>query len=363
MALFTSIEKPFEAKKRLTLDNLIDYIKSNIININNLDNLNEDICTENSDSENSIVPLKQNMIKLISFLPNNLQTLLNNFLPDMTRIGVLFENDNYNNSLFISILSCLKDDFILCTEQTKKFYVEELQNNLINDIRSKKCKKKQRLENEKIIDNIKNYKINTVIFKLLSNFFNINLIILDIITDEIYCITKINKFKNSIVILMIDENNYEPIFYNNEKIYNYENKLIKFLYDNSHNIQVLFNEEEINNNMNVNEIIENNVDGLNKITECSEANDNDFPDLSDDENKDKNIYNLTTEISETVISNDIIKKLKKKKYNDKLKLKELQEDAILLKIQVVESSLKSNKPKNKTKKKLISEIKNILSNN
>lgn len=133
-SLFTSINRTSQSSKRVTLESLVKYINENIINMkttvdtnsansmNNYDidnNDNNDTDADNdSDSESMFAPLRQNMIKLISVLPLNLQNLLDTFLPDITRIGVMENsiNNKYdikNISLFTSILSCLKDDFIL----------------------------------------------------------------------------------------------------------------------------------------------------------------------------------------------------------------------------------------------------------
>lgn len=432
--LFIGFNSKNNSNKKISLSHLVNYIKENINIINNPylvknDDQESDILPENQVNDIYFSSLQQNTVKQIYKFPTNLNNVFKKFLSDMCRIGVMkynLVNKDNNISLLSSILSCLKDDFILQPCQTQQLYVSQLNNNLISFVNSDKYitfgYKKLGFKQNEIISQMKTYQNTKIILKIIADYFQINIFLLNITTDQLLITNNFNQFKKSILICLLNDNSFEPIFYKNIKNLEPDNDLIKYLYETKfyenlidcteleseneldkyikksyksvgysinerHLLRLLGNEKNKQNqqeNVKIEHPIENDVEGINEIIECSEANDRYIPDLSDDEeiaDKDFNISDYlnkednknkdteSTDMMPELLANNeklktydkfIIDNLKNKSYDEKKrKLDDLQEDAKKLGIPLTVIG-KNGKPKNKTKKDLIVNIKEFL---
>lgn len=383
-------------QKKIGIDDLINYIKQNLHVINNPHTINETV--DVIEEENvSLTHLQQNTVKQLSKLPNNLSNIFKNFIGDMCRIGVMRFNltgrsnegtgCKNNVSLLSSILSCLKDDFILQPCQTQQVYISQLNNNLIGFINSEKYNdlgfNKTDFKQISIISQLKSYQNTKIILRLIAEYFNINIFLLNITTDELSIANDFCKYKKNILIMLLNDESFEPIFFKNNKVLTFDSNLIKHLIStncfnnlidipkfeekivqntNTKNVTYtlrekrllrLLNEQNLKETKTPDYAVENDVEGVNEITESSEACDNIESNLSDSEN-------------DTEPNTDLINKIKKKVYDEKsCKLDELQNDAKLLGIDITITKSGPTgiaKKKNKTKKELCDDINKYLNN-
>lgn len=434
--------------KRISIEDLINYIKENINIINNpyLSRENEqepEVLAESQLNHMYFSPLQPNAVKQIFKFPTNLNNIFKGYISDICRIGVMKYNlvnkdYKYNISLLSSVLSCLKDDFILQPSQTQQLYVSQLNNNLVSFVNSDKyidfSYKRMGFKQNEMISQIKNYQNTKIILRVIADYFQINIFLLNITIDQLMIASEFNQFKKSILISLLDGDSFEPIFYKNIKNLDGNIDLIKYLYETkcyqklidcpelepeneldkylnkrSHKgysvcerqlLRLLENEktkgeQELVIDKKVEHPMENDVEGVNEIIECSEASDRFIPDLSesDDEvaDKDFNIsdylkennknkinnksdYNNdiedTTDMMPELLANNeklkdsgkyLLEHIKNKLSYDerKRKLDDLQEDARLLGIPLTVIG-KNGKPKNKTKRDLIVNIQELL---
>lgn len=432
-------------QKRISMEDLINYIKINInaMNDSHLSNDNEDneVLEIKEADTYTFTALQPNISKQIVKFPNNLNIIFFKYISDMSRIGVMVGNiggkDKYNISLIASVLTCIKDDFMIQQLQTQQLYVSQLNNNLIGFINSNKYSdfryNKMGFKQNDIITQIKFYQNTRIILRILADYFEINIFLLNISTDQLLISNDNNKFKKSILLMLLNDDTFEPIFYKNIKNLNYNQDIIKYLHENkfyqklidcpeiesedgldkymnktpNKNINLTIREKKLlrllnndrtkeninddNNNNNNNELmdqkkqedsiqpIENDVEGINEIMECSEESDRIIPDLSESDNIDVEINKNKSDINssesedtdmlpELLANHEKLKKydeylisqLKAKSYDEsKRKLDDLQYDATLLGISVTIEG-KNGKQKRKTKKELMDDIVEII---
>jgi len=363
--------------KRISLSDLISFIKTNV------DNVQNNIDITDVPKKQIIGSLDFNESSQLSGLKTNLYSCLNNYSTELLRFGVLknsLSKDNINNvSLLSSILTCVKEDFILQQQPTQQIYISQLNNNLSSFVGSDKYTshgyKKIGFKQTDIVMAIKYYQNAKIIWKVVADYFHINIFFIDIANDQILLPNKFNTFKKTIMILIINNDIFEPVLYKNNKfILNLDliNDILKIkpklLFDDAcdddyelkcitkiqkKNIGYSFNEKKIlrllnekpEKNDKPDEVVNNDVEGLNGIVECSETNCENIPDLSDAD--DKNTENIHDEIIRIPIQTKQID-------YKKMKLDELQNEASKLNISITID--KNGKNKKKTKKELIDDI-------
>ena len=265
--------------KRISTDDLINYIKENINTINNptlsnniennyivnnikendidndIDNDIENDIEKDIENGTSLFSLQQGSTGQILNLPINLTNIFNKFMPNMYRLGVMKHNltkDNHNNiSLLSSVLSCLKEEFIQQQNQYQQLYVSQLNNNLITFINSDQykiyCYKKTDLKQNEIMAQIKAYQNNKIVLKILADYFHVNIFLLHIPRDQLLVTNNFNKFKKNILLLSLTDNSFEPIFYKNMKSLDNNIDIIEHLYD-TECYELLFGELEVEDN-------------------------------------------------------------------------------------------------------------------
>jgi hypothetical protein len=398
--------------RKLTIPIIMEFIEKNYNNQNN----------NNLDLEIDFNEMKYNISKNINFMKD----IFN--IENLARIGVLHKFSNnlhFDISLISSVLTLLNKDFLLKNTDEQTIYIKYIYNLLKNNVKHNFNKKNI----NQIIDNLNEYNFTDPIITLLSKILFINIFIIEYTLSEdidtntksitgkeykqqinslviekkqeipkpsknnnfkikLYCDDGYIPYKKNIFLIKLDDNSYEPLFFNNNTIIDYNNEIIK----NLKNIKIY-----TLNNIEENELLSldlnniNNIDNDNKLIELYLKENKNIEkklnirfDISDEkENLEKKKYldnqienNKNLKISlldsptETnnfedqteIIDNngenedtkldiiDVEKSVYNKKDLTKLKLNQLQEKALEHKIDI-----KIGK-KNKTKQQLIDEL-------
>ena len=247
-------------------------------------------------------------------------------------------------------------------------------------------------------DSIKQFKNNRMVLRFLSDYFYINIFLLNVLEDKVYAIypdESFNTFKSSIMLAFHD-GHFEPLVYEDERLWNHEVEPLKKLinvdkqkitvmdvdFSGKSEFQVFkTGSEDLNKYIKLEtedeEEVEQDQDDNNQFDEDFEKKENHELTINDPEDTDvvieeeednKNIFCTKKEIDskkKKKSKGSTAKKEKKKekvsvteKLDPKMKLDELQALAAKYGISL-ESATKTGKSKNKTKAQLIEELKNI----
>lgn len=384
--------------KRISLDELCSFIQNNIINdkhnlIGCVDiNINS---VKQKNIKNTITKLTKlnyyDGVSIIDFLPQNLSKLFNLANNRYLRMGI------YNSSKFTSLLSsvfiCLNRKFQTIIDGSNDVFMsnfinrfkQESQGKLFNDLEYKLLgwTKKQLLQ--ELNDSINNNIISAKVIKYLSDYLHINIFILDLEKDALYYSDyNFVPFKKTLFLLDFGPS-YEPLFTEQNKSFTINDNIINHLINNTDkiclnkitnkhplNFNILYNEnvERYYKNTDKTKKIKKNSDKVlitntsNDVINDSKSDDSDLINAYHDETTINNDNNIVCDLSELETDTNISKKSqnqvkyvwkldKLKEYNIKstMKLKELQDIATELNIDI------KNNTKNKTKNQLIDEIK------
>ncbi|CAH6421391.1 Hypothetical protein KVN_LOCUS247 [uncultured virus] len=218
--------------KRVTLDRLISFVTDNCTHNQNDKDTTFDILSNN----NLIDKLNYKLLKCgesknINDLPENLKAIFDPFIKEIKRFGVLhkLKNKDINVSLFFSILFCLDDTFSENTIEEQEYKILKLRDKLLLDLSSKDLfnnfnYKQNGWKNKDLRDAIKDFKNNKMILRYLSDYFNINIMLLNINEDKIYSIYGgeiFNIFKVNIFLVFYEET-FEPLIFNEKKQWLYD---------------------------------------------------------------------------------------------------------------------------------------------
>ena len=289
-------------------------------------------------------------------LPNKLKSYFDPFIKDLMRFGSLIKYEKFTNvSLYYSILKlcCNTDD--IDNEYHKYLHTfRELLIKYVSNDRTFKGNGYAALgwsKKEIININLVNYESNTVILKLIADYFNINILVLNVADDKLYIMSgneHYDMFRLN-VIISLNNDTFEPLIFNNHCMLDHNSDLIKKLISVHKNIIQLYNVNltDKENDMNHFKI---GVEDLRKYVTISKENE--CNEIAPSET-DLNAY--VTEIETE--KNDVPKI--NINLSSKLKLSELQDIATKLNIVLDKGD---GKKKAKTKVELINDIKNILGN-
>lgn len=146
-----------------------------------------------------------------------------------------------NISLYSSVLHCLDQSFMFknideqfecITSFVLKMCYDIHNDKLIHKYNYHKLDKitiKDAIAN--LLSDINNYRNTNQVLRFLSDYFNINIFVLLLQTDQIFCIygeNKYNKYKKNIIISKNDTV-FEPIFHEHGSYFTFEHKLISNL--------------------------------------------------------------------------------------------------------------------------------------
>lgn len=383
-------------KKRVTLHKLISFILS--FSKENHKDANLDIVFENikSNDEFKFENLKYGEQKNINDFPKQIKNIFDPFIRDFKRIGSrsILPNINSNVSLFFSILNQLNQDFYKMSIEEQASAIVKLRDKLIIHLSTDKIMEFYGYDvlgwsKKDLTNSLVQYKSNKMVLKLLADYFNINIFVLNISEDKLYLLSGnnyYNMFRQNTFLIFFNDN-FEPLMYNNKFLLKYNSEpLKKLIHVDKGFIKLL----SVNFSQNRQEAAELNFkivleDLTNKITN---NNDNtspqskSSPDAVDDVNKYGEVYldesdapiediesnrdkthKPSVEKVESTSKNIFIEKeqpsVVKFNISSKMKLEEIQNIAKKYNIGT-EKTLDTGKKKLKTKTELIDDLQKIL---
>ena len=361
--------------KKVSLSRLIDYIVSFADVSVDIKNENDVIFKNSTTTKNTLKfeLLKCGTTKNINDFPEKLKKIFDPFIKECNRCGTTqtvstSKNENeINLSLYYSILFCLLPEFRKFNEKQQAAYVTKLRDKLIiyassDDIFKKNNYEELEWSKKDVIKMLTQYKSNKVVIKLMADYFNLNIFILNINEDRLYVMSSNDSYDlfRSTIFLSYYEENFEIIGYQNYFILNNESEPIKKLINVDKKIILLLSSSlKQTNNLTFNvkfddltKYLPEKKDDSDQIIMTQEEDTE-----NDQENDYGEIYPTDTEKS-MFTTNDVVQASNKIvfKISTKTKLDELQAIAKKLGIQIEKEDNKTGKKKQKTRNELITEI-------
>ncbi|MBA42909.1 MAG: hypothetical protein CMF62_02730 [Magnetococcales bacterium] len=336
---------------KLSLEQLIEYVAG----------LNGDTIDEYNyiPPDNQIKILKSSEMERITNFPDTLKEYFENFETVIYRYGVkqyfINKKENYNISLYMSLLTLIDSEFLNMLEDQKVTLAKKLHDTVLTDFIAKNLYHEfnyRELGFKKINmkKDLENYIHNDQTLHYISDYFNLNIFIIDIDKQDVniyYGEEKFNRFKMNIFLTSY-KGGFEPLIIENEKLIKYDNPFFEFfINNNSDNFKVLKDKEFKLGSENLSKYIptetveETSKEEISK-DENSEVS-NKFDEILDTEldDSDSVCSALTEENDETFIE-----------VNMSMTVKKLQEIAKNHNIDITAGILKNGKSKYKTKKEL-----------
>ena len=346
----------------ITINQIISYLS------------NKSLTNSNENINNSLVQKKYDIISLDN-CSNFFKNIFNNSL---YRQGINQTwktiKEEFNISLISSVLHNLDNDFHSKSETEQLEYIDNLVIKMLYDINNEKLFTKfnyrsSKIKKQDLIDEIKNYKNTNKVIRFLSDYFDINIFILNIQKNELFCMygeNEFNKYKKSIFIARVDNNAFEPIQSNNNTYFTYSDKVIKNLIENYKiNIQTFYSklfevrsDHEINSITNTEQEDEHEDDEQNNEQNDEQEDDEQNDEQEDDEQKDDEQEDEPEDEEVNEQEDDEQEDNTKPEYSNKMKLDELQKLAEKYSIDITKKI--NNKNKKKTKKELITDLDNFF---
>lgn len=350
------------SKKPVTLPKLISYILSFTESAPPDTNTNIFTSRIKSNDEFTFTHLNFGESKNINDLPEKLKTIFDPYLKDFIRYGskITFDNDN-NYSLYFSILTHIIKDYYKLSPGDQHNYITKLRDKLIMYISATNIMNEQGYNTlgwvkKDILNFLIQFKTNKLILKIIADYLNLNIFILNTVEDKIYVVsenTYFNMFRSNI-FLVYNDDVFEPLLYSDASLLDYNispiNKLITV--DKAFIILMDTNlTEHIPPQFNL------QLCDLTKYTKFiqSESNntvENEYGEVIPEES-DANAYIKDIEHSSDSQTQQLVFKI-----SPKMKLDELQTIAKKLNIELEKDGVK--KKTNKTKIELITEINDVL---
>ena len=341
----------------------------------------------------------------LKYLDEPFCNIFNNNSFNFYRMGIKHKminekNKEVNCSLYSSILTCVVEDYIEYSIDKRTNFINNFIIQILEDINKEKLYTKFNYRNlgwrkKKLITDIRNFENSNIVIKFLSDYLNVNIFIFDIKLSKIYVSygeEEFNKYKKNYFITFYNDI-YEPVFCNNKTnimhdniplciLINHHKDIIDIIKINfskknkdkqfsigNENIQYYLDNPIQNSNYNINsKISDYNINESETINK-----NNDFDEFSDTDlytQQNVELLNDSAVDTEIDINNVNNKDIFYKKYNDTIKLdninstkklSELQEIANKLKIPIKTTIVyKNGNFKMKTKAQLITDIKEIL---
>lgn len=237
--------------KRVTLNNLIsyaitcnEYADSDTYNQDNssLDNDNNnddeyDLTVNNNMEKNVFKQLISGESNSITDLPKNLKAMFDPFIKDVIRQGILNKHVSNDTSLLFSILYCTCDTFLEFSGYKQSQTVKNFNKRLFSGVFGKsklfeKFEYKEKGWTKKELKNaLTSYKNNKMVLQVLSDYFNINIFLLNVSEDKLYAIYSEEQFNMFKMNVFISHNDgvFEPLCYDDKKLWRYDDEPLKKL--------------------------------------------------------------------------------------------------------------------------------------
>lgn len=255
--------------KKVTLNKLIEHVMSIAQKVDNSDENMYAIDNENINhiDEINLINLPYKEKKSIVDFPKRLKDLLTPYTKEVFRCGILnLSGTEQNISILSSILHSIDKSFREMEIDKQKAYINSLKNKMIMDINRLDLFNKFNYNGlnwtkKELRDSIKELKNTKILLKFLSDYFNINIFLIQVLEEKIYAIYSeefFDKFKLSIIISFYNDT-FEPIKAIDNYIFDSNNPIFKKLVNvNNEHIHILqygiANEEEKIFTMNQNDL-------------------------------------------------------------------------------------------------------------
>jgi hypothetical protein len=232
--------------KKVTLNSLVSYVLShcNKTQYSEYENNCHEFKSKFKTLEDvKFCSLNNRTSKNINDFPPRLKQIFDPFISNLERCGNMKtynnknEEKNHNISLFYSILFCILDSFNFELSDNKQIkLIYDFRDKLIKDINRLNLYEKFKYKNigwtkNELIKSINNFKNNKMVIRFLSDYFHINIFLLDIQDDKIYAIFKeeyFNIFKMNL-FLVFHNNMFEPMILTKHTLLNYNDEPLKKL--------------------------------------------------------------------------------------------------------------------------------------
>lgn len=326
--------------QRLTIENIIDHVKSLNLDNKHDDNINDNIINPN---------LEQNVQNITEF-ENEINSVFNN-----AKTVDLPSTKITSYSLLHSILFCLCDKYGQLTDMDKNIYVMNLVDRLaqyssdnFNNYKDSGCKKQNISQ---LFKNPEKLCHNYWALKIIADFFCINLIVLDQQKDKVKYIDNFNYYKNILILAYYGSLiKFKPVIFNNKLIHTFNDNYINvdFVDESLIDLLIKYKIEFIDDTNDDKKIIDDTIENNNVNNIQNNENSNEI----DNENNDKDI----TEIVENNI-HDNNENDEKQIVDDKIDTK-LVKDSEKKGKKKIKKKLDKSVPKSTNKKKVIKIIEN-----
>jgi|SaaInlStandDraft_4_1057021.scaffolds.fasta_scaffold01392_7 hypothetical protein len=275
---------------------------------------------------------------------------------------VVQQNKNHNISFFASVLFCIKEDYLNLEKNDQILYIYQMRDIMIASLTQEKLFTKMKYRSlgwrrKDITNELKTFGNDTKVIRFFSDYFNINIFIVNKDTNKIYAVYKeelFNPFKCTIFVVLEDDI-YSPVILNKEKVVSFTNTCLSSLL-----LKQSF--EALSCTRKPTEKTFNMFSGdTNYFNEYYGNEINEDPEYELDIGETEYVEYIKPTEDIFLKEGDIKKKNKKTipDVNDGMTLKKLREISQQFDIEITKGVTKTGKPKMKTKAQLISEIREL----
>jgi len=365
------------SNKRVSLFHLIEYVDQIVKSENDNNILVGENDTEDAVSYNILTKSNIKFIDDVEYdnlnfgeksnifgYQENCKDIFDPFISNIYRHGTIKRYKDNNISLLYSIFMCLDKKFCTKSKSTQVKWLDAAINKIVDDIKKEDLEKNY--NDADIIKELTTFSNNKIVLRFLSDYFNINIFLINVIEDKMFAIygeEQFNIFKNSIFLSFYDEQ-FEFLSYDDKKIWEYNDppfkKIIKVskkkisIMDIGETKEFELGTEDISKYIKLDKDIpeDSAINMVNTIEiEESDCQDNYIDDIDTYDNYvDPNVFKPSEKQDATPTR--IIA-------NNKMKLGELQNIAKEYNISIFSGKTLAGKPKKKTKAMLIKDINNL----
>lgn len=357
------------SKKRVTLPALIKYVLSITTEpTNNTDSLESVFNNKSNNHVNNQVKsndefkfncLKFGESKNINDFPEKLKNIFDPFIKDFIRYGsrVKFDESEANLSLYYSIAMHVVKNFKTLSSKDQLNYIHKLRDKIIIFLSNEETFKQLEYDkmgwNKKdIINSFVTFTTNSIVLKVIADYLNINIFLLNIMEDKIYVVSEnesYDMFRSNIFITFY-ENTFEPTIYLDNLTLDYNTIPIKKIITVDKNFLLLWN-TNFNNKTQINFSIK--LSNITKYIKKIPENKVEPVKISDD-----NVDVVENEYGEVTVEDSEVEEAPETKLvfhiSPKMKKDELQQIAQKLGLDIEKNGAKKKVPK--TNGELIAEI-------
>ena len=351
---------------RLSLERLIEYVEQ-ITQVGT----NSPTTTQSVELPGSIEQIDKVSYDILDFglsssvnnLPPNIKSMFEPYLNHVKRHGVINKNEEFNYSLYFSILMCISNKFETFEFNDQIIMINVFQEQLLkslNTLFDNNHYTKLGWRKNDLRNSIQKCEFNKMILQYISDFLYVNIFLVNISDDKLYLTYPeecFNIYKGNI-FLSYHNNTFEPLSINDNRVVTHNDLIFKKLinvHKKSLNIIALnlkSSEDKVFDIKSEDLTIYLKEEQQQQVTPTLPIPDTP-PVISSDVTPElDNIVEKQNNFSEVLVEEEI-------KVNNKMKIGEIQEIAKKYNIELTSGKLANGKLKYKTKDALIQEIINI----